>query len=314
MDLGVSVIVPAYNEIDSMRENLFNWIQFCESNNWKLIVVDDGSSEDTARVLEQYLHREHFEAYSHKVNRGYGSALRTGLSIADTTIAITMDADGQHSIESAMGLINYMIKTDSDMVVGSRKKIRERNLYRRLGKFVIRRITHILFTTTIHDLNSGFKAYKSEFLKPLLPFTPDSMAFSDIVTLLHLQSGLRVTEYPIEVKPREGGTSTINTMTAFQTVMEILNVVMWFSPSRVFLPIAAALFTLGFFWAVPFLIRGRGLSTTALLFMISGIIGFMLVLLAEQLASIRRSQLPRFGPKRRIHKTQDSQTSPPPRK
>lgn len=294
IDPLVTIVIPAFNERSALEEHLPHWVHFCESRGWKIILVDDGSTDGTRSMLESSRRYENLLAFQHKANRGYGSALKTGLLEVTTPIAVTMDADGQHLIEDIDVLIDHMWSTDSDMVVGSRKGTRERNLYRRFGKAIIRRITRLLFSTTIYDLNSGLKIYRSKYVKPLLMYTPDSMAFSDIVTLLHLQSGLRVTEHPIRVEPRSSGKSTIRTMTAFQTVMEILNVVMWFSPSKIFLPISAALFIFGVIWATPFLIRGSGLSTTALLLITSGVIGFMLGLLAEQLASIRKSGLPQF--------------------
>lgn len=298
MRQSVTIVIPALNELKSLEDNLPEWIRFCEANDWNIIIVDDGSTDDSESLLRSFLGHECLQVFKHKTNRGYGSALKTGLTEVTTTFAITMDADGQHVIEDAQALVEYMESTDSDMVIGSRKSVREGNLYRRLGKAIIRRITRLLFTTTIYDLNSGFKAYKAEILKAVLPLSPDSMAFSDIVTLLHLHMGLRVTEYPVRVRARASGRSTITTMTAFQTVMEILNIVMWFNPSKIFLPISGALLLIGIAWAVPFLVRGRGLSTTALLFMISGITGFMLALLAEQLAWIRKKELPSFGSER----------------
>lgn len=298
MTPNITIVVPSFNERNSLEDHLPAWLRYCEDNDWIIIVVDDGSTDDTEGLLRSYLEHQCLEVYQHKMNRGYGSALKTGLAEVSTAHVITMDADGQHVIEDAEALIEYMKRTDSDMVIGSRKGLSERNLYRRIGKAIIRRITRLLFATTIYDLNSGFKAYKTEYIKAILPMSPDSMAFSDIVTLLHLHMGLRVTEYPVQVQRRGSGRSTITTMTAFQTVMEILNVVMWFSPSRIFLPIASALLLLGLAWAIPFLIRGRGLSTTALLFILSGITGFMLALLAEQLAWIRKLELPSIDSER----------------
>lgn len=298
MESGVTIVIPAYNESDSLAENLSQWIRECDVHDWKIIIVDDGSTDGSEGVLASYLDNDCLEIYRHKTNRGYGSALKTGLSEVSTGIAVTMDADGQHSIKDAQAIVEHMLSSDSDMVIGSREGMMEESKYRRIGKAIIRRITRVLFATTIYDLNSGFKSYNAKIVKSLLPLSPNSMAFSDIVTLLHLHMGLRVTEYPVQVRARFSGASTISTMTAFQTVMEIINVVMWFSPSRIFFPIASVLLLLGILWAVPFLLIGRGLSTAALLLMLSGIMGYMLALLAEQLAWIRKMELPTLRPEK----------------
>jgi len=77
-------------------------------------------------------------------------------------------------------------------------------------------------------------------------------------------------------------------MTALETIIQIFNIIMLFSPLRIFLPVGTFLMAVGILWAIPFLIHGNGLSTTALLFITTGLILFMMGLIAEQLAQIRR--------------------------
>lgn len=295
MSRQATIVIPVFNEFLSLQKNLEPWIQFCEKRDWRLIIVDDGSTDDSVQLLRSLIGHPILEVYHHRSNMGYGYALKTGLDHVETEYSITMDADGQHQIEDTEILIGIMHDEDFDMVIGSRQKIKENNLYRKLGKSIIRAITRLLFSTSIYDLNSGFKAYKTEIVKQLLPFCPDSMAFSDIITLLHLEVGLKINEQPIQLNPRSSGKSSINTMTAFQTLMEIFNIVMWFHPSKILLPLAFILTLLGFIWAIPFFIRGRGLSSTALLFLLAGSIQFMLALLAEQIAWTRKKDLPRIG-------------------
>jgi hypothetical protein len=81
-------------------------------------------------------------------------------------------------------------------------------------------------------------------------------------------------------------------MTAMDTVLEIVNVLMWFRPLRIFMPLSALLLVLGMAWAVPFLAVGRGLSSISLLLILAGMMVSMLGLLAEQMASARRADMP----------------------
>ncbi len=182
-------------------------------------------------------------------------------------------------------------RSDADLVIGARLVNDTSGVYRRLGKGLIRLLARMLFPVRIRDLNSGFKLYRTEIVQRLLPSCPGSMAFSDVVTLLHLNLELHVIEIPVETRPRQGGRSTINTMTAVETALEIVNVMMWFKPLKIFLPFALILLLLGVGWALPFLLAGRGMSGFALLLMLTGLLTAMVGLLAEQTASLRRVDL-----------------------
>jgi len=141
-------------------------------------------------------------------------------------------------------------------------------------------------------LNSGMKVYRTRLAQALLPYCPGSMAFSDVITLTHLNLGYRVLEAPIEVRERRSGKSTINTMTGVETLIEIVNVLMWFKPLKFFVPLATVIGLAGVVWAIPFLAVGRGLSSISLLLILAGMMIGMLGLLAEQMASSRRVDMP----------------------
>jgi hypothetical protein len=114
------------------------------------------------------------------------------------------------------------------------------------------------------------------------------MAYSDVITLVFIGQRHRVVELPIRLRPRTGGHSTITARTALQTLMEILNIVVLFNPHRVFLPVALASLALGVGWGLPIVLRGNGVSVGAMLAIVTGIVFFLLGLLAEQISLIRR--------------------------
>jgi len=291
MDDLLTIVIPAYNEQASLEANLPVWLRACEDQGWQLIVVDDGSSDGTEQILRAHARHPRLQAFRQRANRGYGNALKAGLSRAVSPYVATMDADGQHQLADVARLLEAMQSRDADLVIGARVLNDASGLYRRAGKGLIRLIARMLFSVRIQDLNSGFKLYRTEIVQRLLPLCPGSMAFSDVVTLLHLNLALRVIEVPVETRSRQGGQSTINTMTALDTLQEIVNLLMWFKPLRIFLPAAAILLLLGVGWALPFLLAGRGMSGFALLLMLTGLLTAMLGLLAEQLAALRRVDL-----------------------
>ena len=230
----------------------------------------------------------------HKVNRGYGGALFSGLQMAETRFAVTLDADGQHRLEDVLNLLKKQEETNADLVVGCRGADTGggSGLYRAIGKKLIRFIAgRLVDHLPISDLNSGMKLYDTALAQRYLKLCPDGMAFSEVLPLIFIQQKHLVTETQIEVVPRRSGKSTINTMTALDTLLQIINIVMVFNPMRIFLPIGAALIVFGIVWAIPFLVRGSGLSAVSMMAMTAGLLLIMMGLLAEQLAQIRKKDL-----------------------
>src|SRR4030095_3189813 len=150
---------------------------------------------------------------------------------------------GQHYPEDIDVLFNKAKNENADMVVGCR--VSGTSAYRSAGKWLIRKISRMLVKTNVKDINSGMKLYRTELAKKYLKLCPDSMAFSDIITLIFCAQNHLVIEENVRIKKRASGKSTIGINTAFDTVMEILNIVMLFNPIKIFLPIAIIFMILG---------------------------------------------------------------------
>jgi hypothetical protein len=110
-----------------------------------------------------------------------------------------------------------------------------------------------------------------------------------------------VLEYSIQVSPRRAGRSIINAFTAFETVIQVLNIALMFNPLKVFLPLSALCIFAGFAWGIPFVLLGRGVSVGAMLAIVTGLLFFVLGLIASQLSAIRMERLRDFP--RNDHRT-----------
>jgi glycosyltransferase involved in cell wall biosynthesis len=289
----LTVIVPFYNEEQSIPEVVPALLDFCRSHNWKVLFVDDGSTDGTPPLLAGYEARPGVRVVRHKLNRGYGGALKTGILESDTPYAVTVDGDGQHDPQDVEKIFAFALEQDADMVVGRRDRPQKVSWYRELGKSIIRRFTRLLMPLPIHDLNSGFKLYRTELAKRYVPLCPDSMAFSDIITLIFINQRNLVLETPITIQQRRAGQSTINTYTAVETVMEIINLALMFNPLRVFLPLSAVCILVGLGWGIPFLVMSRGVSVGSMLAIVTGLLFFVIGLIASQLAALRMGMLNR---------------------
>ncbi len=287
----LTVVIPVYNEGKTLPSFAPSLIEFCRARGWQVIFVNDGSRDNTKQILDPLAASRDVCVLHHKVNRGYGGALKTGIRHVTTPFLITMDGDGQHNPNDAETMFQFAIENDADLVVGKRDGQDGGSLYRSLGKFLIRSFTRILMPLPITDLNSGFKLYRTELAKRYMTVCPDSMAFSDVMTLVFLSERNLVLEYPVHVAPRMVGRSTINTFTAFETVIQVLNIALMFNPLKVFLPISAACILAGLGWGIPIVLLGRGVSVGAMLAIVTGLLFFVLGLLASQLSAIRMERL-----------------------
>ena len=284
----LTVLIPAYNEGASLACFLPEVMSFCKKHEYKLVVVNDGSCDDTADVLDQYRDPNFMTVIQHKLNRGYGGAIKSGIRAANTDYVVTVDADGQHFLEDIEILFAEVLSSGADMMVGSRKGLESSSLYRSIGKRLIRFVANILLDVPVYDINSGMKVLNTELAQKYLSLCPDSMAFSEVITLVFISDRHLVVEHPIRIRERIAGSSTITTATAFQTMMEILNIVVLFNPIRIFLPISLLSLLLGVLGGLPIVLRNGGISVGAMLAIVTGIIFFFLGLLAEQISMIRR--------------------------
>jgi glycosyltransferase involved in cell wall biosynthesis len=284
----LSVIIPAYNEAENLKIILPPLIDLCNKNNWKIIIVNDGSRDNTRNILGTFPVSDHFTLVNHKLNRGYGAAIKSGILACETELAITIDADGQHRFEDIERLYSCMKSRDADMIVGSRKGIRSASNSRRIGKSIIRIIARMLMYVPVHDINSGMKIFRTDLARKYIHLAPDTMSYSDIITLIFINNRHLVLEEPIMITTRLKGKSTISVETAFQTVMEIINIVILFNPAKIFLPLSFICLIAGLVIGLPILINGHGVSIGSLLCIFAGIIFFLLGLVAEQLSMIRR--------------------------
>lgn len=288
----LSIVIPVYNEQGALPTVLPEIIRFVNEHNYRLILTNDGSRDNSLTIMNEICAAErNCKVVHHKVNRGYGGAIKSGVMAAETDYVITIDADGQHYLEDVNKLFEFLKNNDADMVVGSRKGQKEASAFRGLGKSIIRSVAKVLMPISIYDINSGMKIYNTEMARRYIKLCPDSMAYSDIIALVFISQRHLVLETDIRIKPRTAGESTIGARTAFETVMEILNVVILFNPMRVFLPLSTLFFTAGVLWDLQFFLRGKGLSIGASMLIVAGFIFFSIGLITEQLSQIRKKQI-----------------------
>jgi glycosyltransferase involved in cell wall biosynthesis len=167
--MDVSLVIPVYNEEESIRE-LAEWIiQVCTSNDfsYEIIFVDDGSTDTSWKKIDE-LSQEHTTVKGIRFRRNYGkaAALHTGFNEATGEVVITLDSDLQDSPDEIPGLYNMIKNEGYDLVSGWKKKRYDPFIKRTTSKFY-NYTARLASGIKLHDFNCGIKAYRLEVVKSI---------------------------------------------------------------------------------------------------------------------------------------------------
>jgi len=281
----VSVIMPAYNEANAIGEVLDKLVPTATEHGWEVIVVDDGSSDDTGKIAGEH----GAKVLTHSHNRGYGASLTTGVRATDADIIVFIDSDGQQDQNDIPRLLEHI--DQHDMVVGTRTRDSYVDTYRRVGKKLLKWFANYLAKEKIPDINSGFRAFKRDVLLRYLHLMPQGFSFSATSTFAMLKGGHQIKWIPIKTTKRIG-TSTVKQLKhGPETMMLMLRLTVLFDPLRVFLPVSGILILLAVVMTtLNFILYRRAVPASAIFLGISAVIIFMLGLLTDQVSAIRREQ------------------------
>lgn len=278
----LTVVIPAYNEGQAIGEVLEDIWQNCGEIVESVIVVDDGSKDDTADVAES----KKATVIRHSGNRGYGASLKTGIRASQTEYILTMDADGQHRAEYIWAL--WQQKQQYDMVVGERVRLLHSPLWRMPGKWLLTFMARYLTQKDIPDLNSGLRLVRKDVIEKYIHLCPSGFSFSTTITMALHSRGYRVGYVPIEVQKRkDSGAGTVSVRTGLDTIILILRLSTLFNPLRIFLPASFMIASVGVLWGIPYALAGRGVSVGSMLAVSIAVLLFALGLISDQISALR---------------------------
>lgn len=277
----LTIIIPAYNEGTVIGGVLKNVHERCGSICQEIIVVDDGSDDNTSEAASL----PGITVIRHPRNRGYGAALKTGIRAAKTDYVMTMDSDGQHRVEDVQAI--WHSHTDKDMIVGQRTTLLHSQLWRMPGKWLLGWMANYIVRQNIPDLNSGLRLMKRDIVAKYMHLCPDGFSFSTTITLALFTQGYTVDYLPIQVQKRQGTLSTVRLSTGFQTIMLIIRLAALFAPLRIFLPASFLCVLVGILWGIPYALTGHGVSIGAMLAIVTGVLLFALGVICDQISQLR---------------------------
>lgn len=232
----LSVVIPAYNEENGIEEisrrvlAIEPALKEVGVNRLELIVVDDGSSDQTAEIAKSI---EGVRLISQE-NKGYGGALKTGFSKAGGELIGFLDADGTYPPEYFPKLCVAALE-GADLVIGSRRAGEESQMpiTRRLGNFFFANLLSLVSRQKVSDSASGQRIFKREIYERLLPL-PDGLNLTPVQSARALHEEMKIVEVPITYSERLGASKLSVVHDGRIFLQSILWTVMMYNPVRIF--------------------------------------------------------------------------------
>ena len=196
--MRVSFLVPAYNEAATI-EPLLEAVWALELEK-QLVVVDDGSTDGTTEIVERWREGRDGVVFLRQENRGKGAAVRAAIPHADGDISVIQDADLEYDPTDVPALIEPIERGLADVVFGSRlsggRPQRAYLFWHLVGNRFLSLLTNVLYNTTLSDMETGYKAFRTEVLRSL-DLRQDDFAIEPEITAKVCKRKLRVYELPI---------------------------------------------------------------------------------------------------------------------
>lgn len=281
-----SLVIPAKNESASLKHLLpalrdrYDGIE--------IIVVDDGSTDNTAQIC----HDNGVVLVQHPYSKGNGAAVKNGALKATGEYLIMLDADGQHRPEDIQPVMDNLIQ-GYDMVVGCRNFSSQASLARGIANSIYNWFASSVTGHTIKDLTSGLRGVKKAQFLRFLPLLPNGFSYPSTITMAFFRSSLDVHYVPIKAERRIGQSHIQPVRDGIRFLLIIFKLTTLYSPLKIFFPIATFQMALGlFYYSYTYLTAGR-FTNMGVTLLISSVIIFLIGLISEQITTLTYTSLER---------------------
>lgn len=277
--MKISIVLPAKNESAAIGQTIVQIQQLQLAH--EIIVVNDGSTDDTVQVAE----KAGAKVITHPYSKGNGAAIKTGARSATGDIIVFMDADGQHDPQDIPKLLEK-INQGYDLVVGARQKGSQASVGRGVANALYNNLATYMTEQKVEDLTSGFRAVRADKFREFLYLLPNGFSYPTTSTMAFFRAGHSVTYVPIHAAKRIGKSHIQPLKDGIRFFLIIFKIATLFSPLKMFLPIAVVLFLMATGWYGHTLYEfGRFTNMSALLYTGSVMI-FLMGLISEQITAL----------------------------
>ncbi len=215
MEDSLFIVIPAYNESENIRKTVADWYQVIEarggSGRSRLVVVDDGSTDDTEQILREMKTQYPLMSVQRKPNGGHGSAVIYGYRYAlkqKADYIFQTDSDGQ--TDPSEFEMFWKRRERYDALFGNRTK-RGDGAARAAAERVLCAVLAVIFHIRIPDANAPFRLMKADYVREYLSYFPADYNLPNVMlTALGVYAGRKVAFIPISFRPRQGGVNSVN--------------------------------------------------------------------------------------------------------
>lgn len=275
----LSIIVPAKNEAAIIGDVVSSVRSVYPKA--EVIVVDDGSTDDTAQLARA----SGAQVVTHPVSLGNGAAIKAGARVASGDVLVMMDGDGQHKAEDIPSLIE---KLDGgfDMVIGARDSGSHAGIGRLAANGLYNVFASMISGHRIPDLTSGFRAVRADLFKKFLYLLPNGFSYPTTITMAFLRSGFPITFVSIKADDRVGKSHIRPIRDGVRFLAIIFKIATLYAPLKVFLPISGLFFVSGLsYYAYTYFTMGR-FTNMSMLIISASVIIFLIGLISEQITAL----------------------------
>ena len=277
--MKISVVLPAKNEAGAIGETILSIFQLNKVN--EIIVVNDGSTDDTAQIAEQ----AGAKVIHHPYSKGNGAAIKTGARNATGDIIIFMDADGQHDPQDIPRLL-AKIEQGYDLVVGARQRGSQASVGRGVANSLYNNLATYMSDHKVEDLTSGFRAVRAEKFREFIYLLPNGFSYPTTSTMAFFRAGYSVTYVPIHAAKRIGKSHIHPVKDSIRFFLIIFKIATLYSPLKMFLPFAVLLFLLATGWYGYTLYEYQRFTNMSALLYTGSIMIFLMGLISEQITAL----------------------------
>lgn len=278
---SLSIVIPAKNESAALGP-LLQELRAELPGDTEIVVVDDGSTDDTGAIAAEHGCR----VVRHPYSMGNGAAIKSGARAASGDILVCMDADAQHRPADIKRLL-AKLDDGFDMAVGARSNETQASAGRLAANRFFNLFAGRLTGHPILDLTSGFRAVKAKLFREFLYLLPNGFSYPTTITMAFFRAGYSVGYVPITAGARQGRKSHIRPFrdgARFVTI--IFKVATLYSPLKIFAPASLLIFLTALGYSAYTLgWLGRFTNMSALLFSLS-LLAFLIGLLSEQVTTL----------------------------
>lgn len=283
--VDLTIIIPAYNEEEGIAATLERLGAEPGLAGAQIVVVDDGSTDRTAEVAGRF---PLVKVICHKMNKGYGAAIKTGVRNSNSAYVAWYDADGQHLAGDLANMYTQIHTQGIDAVVGERTRDSLSLPSRRIGKFFLSLAVRLVAKGGLADFNCGLRVVRRALLNDYLPFLPDGVSASTTLTLLLLQKDVYFSFFPVTAAQRIGTSSIHQLRDGLRALHTIMRILILFKPLRVFGAFSALFISAGLAYGVfKTLTVGSGFPVFAAVVILSGVILLFMGLICDQISALR---------------------------